>query len=82
MRHHHLRKDLDEYLSHRMRKPKEKKSLKDFFVKKEFKERHVTVNEEQIQALSDSETSIVILKPEPNFFRVLHDKIMAFFKKK
>jgi len=81
MRQYHLRKDMDEYLSHKMKPKKKKFSFKDYFVRKEYKEKHVTVNEEQIQALSDSESSIVVLKKEPNFFKVLHDKIMSLFKK-
>jgi len=81
MRQYHLRKDMDEYLSHKMKPKKKKFSIKDYFVRKEYKEKHVTVNDEQIQALSDSESSIVVLKKEPNFFKVLHDKIMSLFKK-
>jgi len=82
MRHHRLRKDLDEYLSHRAKPQKKKISFKDFFVKKQFKEGHITMKDSDMEHLQGPDKhTVVVIDKDPNFFKVLHDKVMSWFKK-
>lgn len=83
MRQHRLRKDLDEYLSKRTKKEPRNSFIKNFFHKKEFQEKHLTISEHQIEYIQNSDNnSVVIVENEPNFFNMLHKKIINFFKKK
>lgn len=74
-----LNKDLDDYMSKRRQPPAPKKSLKELFMK-EFGSRHVTLNNNQLENLSDETSNVVVIGKEPNFFKVLHDRIKNYFK--
>ena len=81
MRHLKLRKDIDEYMSRRATKELKRNIIKDFFHRREFAEKHMTISENQIESLQNSDSqSVVIVDGEPNFFKVTHDKIMSWFK--
>ncbi len=76
-----LRKELDEYMEKRTTKQPSKNFIKDYFKRREFSEKHKTIGEHQIQSLGElHQQDVVILEPEPNFFRMLHDKILDFFR--
>ena len=83
MRQQRLRKDLDEYMSRRVTKEPKRSFIKDFFHRREFSEKHMTISEHQIQSLQNShQHGVVIVESEPNFFKVLHDRIMSWLGKK
>jgi len=83
MRQQRLRKDLDEYMSRRVVKEPKRSYIKDFFHRREFSEKHMTISEHQIQSLENShQHDVVIVESEPNFFKTLHDRIMSWFKDK
>jgi len=82
MSQHKLRKDLDEYLSKRADKTPKKRSIKDFFHKREFSDRHMTIKEDQIGHIGEADGSgVMIIQPEKNFFKILHDRILGLFNK-
>ncbi len=78
-----LRKDLDEYMEKRSTKQPSKNIIKDYLKRREFAEKHKSIGEHQIQSLGEfHQQDVVILEPEPNFFRMLHDRIMGLFRGK
>jgi len=76
MRHIRLGKELDDYMDKRSEPQKEPKSIRNLF-------RSEKMSSHKVKELECSEDGcVVVVNDEPNFFRVLHDKIMKFFKKK
>jgi len=78
-----LRRELDEYMAKRVKKTRtnEKESI---FARREYGERHITLTEQDIQALNSSGRSSVVIvdSEEQTFFTNLHDRVMDFFRKK
>jgi len=70
-------KDIDDYMSRRNKKEKTPLSQT---IRKRFSD-FTSIDRHEKDALSVSESSrVTIVAPKPNFFRILHDKIMSFFK--
>jgi len=83
MRQLQIRKDLDDYLSKRKEEIKESGLFKGVFQRKKFPEEHLTISTHKIKELECSDDGcVVVVNDEPNFFKVVHDKIMKLFKKK
>ncbi len=84
MRQLRIRKELDEYLSRRNNNDNKPVKAKDIFKRKQFQERHATIKEQDINAFGSPNGNgvVVIRTEEPNFFSMLHDRIMNSFRKK
>ncbi len=72
-----IKKELDIYLSKKREPAKQRKRLRDFLAKADFRKNR---EEEQLQALTSEHNSVVVINKEPNFFKVLHEKIVSLFQ--